>query len=305
MIYRKFIKPLRPKTVVMYVLLENDLMENSCELTKVVYGQHSVACGRVSTGGLETVRTDECEPDNWDESMAGWRGTLKRACRGCTVLHRMWFQKVYYPVKRSARMREQGSVYYSVYQPSSSPEWEEAWTIMEYAIRDLQREVQQDGGTLAVVLLPHRFTYLPTAKSSMQKEFGLDEKQLAEMDFDYPAGRFQGLMEKLGVPFYSAGKDFEAYYGKFRMPFPYFFYRCDWHFNPVGSFLVSNLTARFLLQHGLTAIAPQEAEAILSAIERNLSRSPREILGDEGYRQIYEFGMYRGSNRIPELLRER
>ena len=151
---------------------------------------------------------------------------------------------------------------------------EDSWAITEEALRRLKSEVEADGARLIVVSLPDVVSVSLNSKEELIREYGATS---LPDDFDplEPDRRLAVLTSKLSIESISLTDAFRDYRDRYSLPYPYFSYSCDGHWNPVGHALAATVIADYLTGASTTPA------------------SPEDILGDPGYRAVYEGGIYR------------
>jgi hypothetical protein len=295
-IYKKFLRPLKPDLVLLFFLPENDILENSCQLTELLYGRDNTPnpCGYFSGSEIK-VRA------GYDRSLSrsaksGIREFIKENCQSCILVNRAISQAV-------GRILYKADLdYYQVYLPAKRKEWKEGWLITEKALLDLKQEIEKDGGRLVVFIIPGWCTTVRDTKE-IKKVTGFTE--LPEgFDLDYPVNLSKDFMAKQSMHFLSLRPYLLEYRDKFNLEFPFFSYRCEPHWNPLGHFIISHIVAKYLLENGWIPFSVQEKDRLLKKIEFDLALPPREILGESAYRQIYNRAFYRGHSDITKILRD-
>ncbi|MBM4328122.1 MAG: hypothetical protein FJ118_13280 [Deltaproteobacteria bacterium] len=299
-VYKTFLARYRPQAVILFFFTENDVKDNSCVLTRL-YGESIMQpCGDISEGSVRWRTTyDEAGPR--DTSIL--RALIKRSCLTCLLSYRL----LKYDVVNRARHGELDFLYNSYRE--KPPEqfrkaWEDGWTITKEAILQLNREVRSHGGKLLIVAVPSSYSVVHDWKKVFQEGTRLDQPP---DDFDPLMG--EKWLERLGrennIAALNLAPVFLEYRDRQSLKDPYLWYSCDGHWNPVGHFLVANVVAQALVDRDMLSMPPEKKAALRDKIRKDLAMSPRQVLGLEGYRAIYEKGYYRGASNIPEILAER
>ena len=179
-----------------------------------------------------------------------------------------------------------------VYLDEPAQAWRDAWRITEHALATLKDEVAADGGRLALVAVPEHFTTNP----AWRKELILGAGSGVPEGFDpsLPSRRLAAIAARLELPFLDLLPAFIAYRDANDLPYPYFGFACDGHWNPLAHFLAGRATAAFLADNGLMPVEPANAEALREARRAAFSRPPDAILGARAFRRVYGGGIYEG-----------
>jgi hypothetical protein len=298
-VYKTFLARYKPKVVILFFLVENDVKDNSCLLTKL-YGEPIMQpCGEIS-GGKVHWRTTYDEAGPRDTSVL--RAFIRRSCVTCLLSYRLFK----YDVVNRARHGELDFLYNSFRH--NPPEffrkaWEDGWVITTEAILDLNREVQSHGGKLLIVTIPSPYAVVHDWKKVFRESTSLDN---VPDDLDPLMG--EKRLERLGKENHIAVLNLVPAFLEYRdvqgLKDPYLWYSCDGHWNPVGHFLVANVVARALIERDLLPMTREKKAALLEKVRKDLLMSPQEVLGMQGYREIYEKGYYRGASNIPKILAE-
>lgn len=303
-VYRKFLRPLKPDLVILYFLGSNDLSDNSCDYTKEVGGVTDCKpCANLVNGRLE-INTQFDNSISMKQpvlSPKNIRRLIKQTCYSCNVLHRFVYNKLILEREMSQQRKKMLMTYYKFFQPAKDKIWEDAWEITEATLVDLKKEIEKDGGKLIVVGFIDASRFKQDWLFEYKKVLGLN--QLPDgFDADNPFLRLREIMQRQGINYLELEPYFIKYRNKFNLSRPYFSYWCDNHWSPLGQFIATNIVARYLIEHDLIPLSSRERSGLLRKIEYNLNLSPEEILGKEGYRQIYRRGFYRGSSNIDKIL---
>lgn len=303
-VYKDLIKPFSPDVVILF-FYRNDVGDNYCGFLNII-DKKRYACGTISSSKIQLKRNSFSTITKDRES----RVFLRRICRSCLLGYKL-IQKFL-----QAQTTEDGgrhhdnkfgtlSSVWNVYLPPVSAEWKKAWNITEKALVDLRNEVEKDGAKLLVVSTPEYIRVSKNWKNEVLTETGL--RELPE-DFDpyYPLNKLEDIARRNRISLLKLEPSFVSYKNIFRLQYPYYSYRCDGHWNPVGHFLAANTVAKYLIEKDwIPSEKSGHKKDILSKIDKNLRMSPIDILGSEGYRQIYEHGVYGGNSNINKILTTR
>lgn len=292
LVYKKFLSPLKPEIVILFFTPGNDVANNHCGLTRMTESKILYqACGNVVKDEVKidySFRTSDSGPPK----KSFIKNFLKSYCVSCVSMNEL--------IKRYV-----SGISYDltlpVFMPPKTLEWQEAWKITEKTLVDLNNEVKANNGKLIIVPFPDYMMISRNWRDEIGEHRGLKE---IPKDFDpiYPARRLQDFAWRNGINFLRLDPGFLSYRDRFSLSPPYFSYWCDGHPNPVGHFLASNMVAGYLISNRLVPVSDEEAKVLLGRIEKNITLSPKEILGNEAYGQVYNNGVYRGSSNIGGLL---
>lgn len=305
LIYKKFLRPFKPNVVILFFTEGNDIHDNSCELTKMLHYSVSQPCGYMQNGKIKIETNFECpEAKSIGTLSARIKEFIKRHCLSCVAINRFRF-KALYRITHRRSLRSRNMCYWQLYCPARTKVWQDAWKITEKALVDLKREVEPEASNFLVVTVPDSEFIKPsdTWEKELKREMGLRE---IPKDFDplYPTRRLRNICRRHNILFLELEPYFQRYRDKFNLKYPYFSYRCDPHFNPLGHFLVSYVVARYLIEQNWIPLTDIEKTKLLKKIEQDLNLSPLQILGTEAYRQIYHRGVYLGSSNINKILED-
>jgi len=172
-----------------------------------------------------------------------------------------------------------------------SCEWKEAYDLTVEVVEKLKRVVEADNARFVLFVLTSPLQVEHDPADRLKEEFGIVAP--GNLDVAYPTKFSDDFAIANGVSFVQTLSLFREYRDDHGLAYPYFSYRTDGHWNPLGHYLAANVLARHLVSNGLVPV--RDAESTLRKIEANLLRSPREILGEQAYDQIYsKTGVYRG-----------
>ena len=160
--------------------------------------------------------------------------------------------------------------------------------------------VDANGGDLLTVVIPAHVAITKTWKREVAFEGG--RTSVDDLDPLHPHRRFRALAERQGIRAIDLLQEFLAYRDRFAMDYPFFFYSCDGHWNPIGHFVAAAAVARYLDEAGLLPLPERDRKVTLARIETMLDISPRDILGDAAYDQIFGGKRYVGASNVPAWL---
>lgn len=156
---------------------------------------------------------------------------------------------------RETKKPESASVYIArLFTPTTEEPFVSAWDATEWAIRELRREVEADGGVFVLVTLPDNVKMERDPKSILEKEYG--EKLPEGFDIDYPEKRLRTFATGKEVRFLDLTPGFRAERDKQNLQPPFFSYEHDGHWNPKGHALAASLIGEYLVRSGLLPEKP-------------------------------------------------
>ena len=80
----------------------------------------------------------------------------------------------------------------------------------------------------------------------------------------------------------------------FELKAPYFSYRCNGHWNPVGHYLAVNNLVHYMVSESILDIQSVRAQYQNEILMGEVLKVPVEILGRKGFEQIYHGGTFFG-----------
>jgi hypothetical protein len=297
-VYKNFLKPLRPPTVLLFFYPGNDVKDNSCELTRLYDEPVSGPCGYVSDDKVVwETKFDQADNVRGQNRVKRF---LRQHCKLCLLGYRVLKFDIWNKYK-------DGEIpfLYNTFRAEPPDRlkkpWDEGWKITAQAIRELNSEVKSTGGRLFIITVPDYFAVVPDWKKSFRQATGLDAPP---KDFDplFAEKRLEALGKQEVIEVLNLAPYFNDYRIRFDLKDPYFWYVCDAHWSPLGHFLAANWVAKMLLDHDAIGADSQQRASFYGNISKNLSLSPMDILGAKAYNEIYNKGVYLGSSNIPEIL---
>ncbi|MCH8904221.1 MAG: SGNH/GDSL hydrolase family protein [Bacteroidetes bacterium] len=293
LIYQKFLKPLKPDLVILFFYGVNDISENSCQLKFSGYQNNELPCAELVDGGYR-IHNDFSRASLTNTGLGIF---LKRYSMTYRVIKRL---------QNDLRIRlkdsdEEYGLFYQGYVPGYSDEWADAWKITELVLLDMKAEIEADGGQFIIVPIPDHLTISEYFIDRLKKIKGL-ENVPEYLDPYYPFKRINGIIEGHDILSVDPGPFFRNFQKANRMPYPYFYYHCDTHWNPIGHFLVANLVSQYIVSNKLIPYSSEQRQAIVVKINANLRLTPEQILSQKGYDQIFENEKFSGETNISNIL---
>jgi len=126
---------------------------------------------------------------------------------------------------------------YNVYGPPPNDIWKEAWDTTEKAILALHQHIELEGKEFFLLLVPELLQVDPDPVSLLRREYGVEPP--SGFDPTYPHKRISEFSERHGIKVIDPLPTFLQYRDAHSLSFPYFFYTCNGHWNPLGHRLVA------------------------------------------------------------------
>jgi hypothetical protein len=286
LVYKKYLAPYKPQSVLLFMYPYNDIQDNSKALANsvMVWPQaFTDPSGHIAVHYPETP--PETEPKVWAVTKQ-YVKTILMLRRGYQYWQNLdkWTPNVYLG---------------GVYLPEDE-KWQEAWKITEHYLVELKKAVEHNDGRLFVVVIPEYIQISHDWERELLGRYGLKELPPG-FSKDRHLQKLAHIAKTHDIPLIPLDVTLRQYRDKDQLPAPYFYYRCDGHLNPLGHFLAANVVAKYLLDRAALSLANDSEKAIRSMIERNLNLGPQDILSEEGYSQIYRAGRFYGKTNIPSL----
>jgi len=266
--YREKVRQLHPDIVILAFLSANDMRNNSRVLEDLYTGTTNTDRPfpeRIATSGDWTIVLPEPKPSATNPVIL----FLKKHF---TTYRFLWYAKSAL-IARYA-LAPQGSVteepaatttaeknkirsvpaYLArLFTPTKDEPFASAWDATEWAIGELRKEVESDGGKFVLITLPDNVKMERDPKAVLEKEYG--EKLPVGFDIDYPEKRLAAFSVKEGIRYYDLTSGFRAKRDELRLESPYFSYEHDGHWNPKGHELAAHLIGEYLFRSGLVPVA--------------------------------------------------
>lgn len=247
----------QPDHVVLAVFVGNDIADNDFELWGLA---GSVAPPKpffvLSDGELEDIgtlaqKTDLDSDRGW--SIVSLRRALQRhsytfALLNAGLVHlegNPLFQRGLALLGRGGSGENYNHAY-DVFRPDHSAEWTRAWTLTEHLLLTLRNEVEADGATFSVVLIPHPVQIHRDWWEARQALY--PAMRQVDWDLAYPNQRLAGFLTEHEIAHLDLQPLLEAYVAETET---YVYYRSDGHFTPTGNALVGDAIANWLNEEGV------------------------------------------------------
>jgi hypothetical protein len=128
------------------------------------------------------------------------------------------------------RNAEQGDDYipiaYGIYKVPLAPSWQEGWRITQALLAQFKSDVEADGGTLRVVVIPDQIQVEPAAWSHILQSY--PAMQTYDWDLDQPNRRLAEILDAQQTPYLDLLPRFRAWDG------PPLFFPIDGHWTERG-----------------------------------------------------------------------
>jgi hypothetical protein len=282
LVYKKYVLQHRPEVVLLFFYPVNDVADNIGHLWNGTARPMPRAI-MDKDGNVSVVRPTVTRESD------GLRTFVKRHLKTALLFRRV------YDYTQAMRLEGHSTDTSGVYLPEDDT-WREAWKITEHYLVQLKQDIEGHGGKFFLVPIPEYIQLAPDWEQDFKAYY-----HLATMPEGFsrerPIKTIERIAEAHGLRVIQLSQFFHEYRDRFKLPAPYFYYRCDGHWNPIGHFLAANVIAKFLIERGFI-------HGDIVRIERNLRLSPIEILSPDGYQQIYGDRRFTGKTNITKLLED-
>ena len=279
--YEVFVDSLRPKVVLFFAYLGNDVIQNFCPFSNA----SDNGCGSVDQN--DEIVFSQLRPKEKAATVrpTGYLWKAGKALGNVSVL----VYVAYEAKKALASLRRTIGLFRShieIMNTAESEEWSAAWSVFGEVIKKFRYSVEERGQRFVLVLVPDNKIYDTNLRSALLSLSGV--WGIPHLDTKFPSKRAESLAKKLRVDYINLADAFGKYQNRHQLAAPYFSYRCDGHWNPLGHFIAAQAIADLLVEKGYVE-PPVPPNAQHSSL---FKKSPKEILGNEAFSEIYESGMY-------------
>ena len=301
--YRRLVRPYKPHLVVLFMYLGNDVKGNSCSLDqerslcgelkggKISY-RGQTGKGLTGNGAESRLESHDSANGEINDSKQNILSKLKDFFRRNLVLYGALHDLKMVVFGLANQVTGHVSTKWQLYMNEDQPVWRDAWEVTADVLAALKMETKADNTELAVVTIPEHFAYSPNWK--LKLILGAGTAIPTGFDPTGPALRLAKITSDLGIPTLDLLPGFLAYRDKVNLPNPYFSFACDGHWNPLTHYLAAHEVAVFLNNNSLLPEGMAGKREITEKRNAAFARKPRDILGDEAYRQIFNGGFYTG-----------
>lgn len=289
-LYKEYIKEYNPKLVVLFFYTGNDLRDSSKALSQ----KFNPSVASVKPRAYIKDGDVKISAPRGDSLKYRVRNLIKRHCKSCMALYMLYLLPRYdYTMGMPLD--------YQVYLSPENTLWSEAWEITEHFLVLMKEEVELSGGEFVMVTIPDYMRVSDIWEDEFKRETGLSEVPEGFDPFN-PLNRLRIIVDRNNIRFLELESRFNQYKDSFGLRPPYFSFRCDGHWNPLGHFLAANVLTEYLLNNHLIPLDDEKKEEINNRVKRNLGIEPSKVLGDENYSGIYSKGVFKGVVDIPGLM---
>lgn len=256
----------RPNLVLLGTYPENDVYNNSAELSRVMWGEDNPRYFSVPYIALDEAGAIVVVPPQYDRALAGYE---EMRARYSPFLH--WLddfmhsttEDVYKSALARIRPRvntpgDDPNIHLGVYANNFDPElndeggldeagyaqaWESAWRDTEAVLGRLHDDVQASGAKLALFTIPSKLQSEPLYQGAIAKAY-----PKLQLDLDKPNARLAALCEREEIPFRDLLPDFRLGISEGK---ELAYQRGSSHWNPQGHALAARQIAAWLRESGL------------------------------------------------------
>ena len=268
LLWRKYMKPQKPNITILFFFIDNDVIDNQCELERGE-GEFYSPCCIVDSNKIKELNDFETRKND-SKSFTGW---FKKNSFTYRALRNVW---------KSDRLKQTGEEFfnqtsfaYNLYRPSYHKLWDDGWKITAWSLSTLKKECEESGSKLLVVKVPGPVQWTYNWKNEISKQIQ-DDYLPPDFDIDYANNRLKVIMNQNKIEMLDLTHGFIQYRDQFNLQEPLFGWCCDAHWNPLGHELAANLVYNHLLNLGW--ISGQTIEN---------TKSPKEVLGEKMFEDIY------------------
>lgn len=247
MLYEQKVRQFHPDLVLL-LMSDNDIMNNSSTLQPEFYGIHKWYAPYYDLGpnGELVFRPVE------KRQLNGLSSFLEHHSYLYYYLERIWSQ-----FDISLYKWHGMPVYYGTY--SDDPldlNWQKSWLITAKVLNRFNQEVTRDGARLAVFAGPALGDIDSDWRGRMLKQGRYIAPQLNPDKFKV---HLLQTAQQAGVSFDFLAPYFQQYRDAHHLQWPYFSFTCDPHFNPLGHRVAAEAMVRNLEQHVLLPLSSAAA----------------------------------------------
>ncbi len=281
--WRERLAPLKPRLLVLFVYLGNDISGNACALSQTL-----PPCGRLEDGKVRFLPKSSLVASG-DPTAGGPEASVSSGGDKFRVFLRAHL--ALYALAHDLRVMLRGAVAeldghvdrrWGLYRENMPPEWHEAWLVTEAALAALKQETDVAGTKLVLVSIPE-YIALSTNPARLIR-FGTGSSFPKDFDSGLPSRRLMEIAQRLDIPALDLLPIMTRYRDKFTLKPPYFSFSCDGHWNPLGHALAANALAAFLEQRRLIPAAKGVG---------NDETAPQRVLGQSAFDQIFFGEIYK------------
>lgn len=278
--YSQFVAKYTPDIVILFFYAGNDLYNNDCGLNEATGNGFVAPCPCATYDGERPIFT-------LPESKGIANDGFFSICKTCAAVKHIFSGDE--PVVPQSRWDQ----YYFPY----TPQLKRTLLATSTATSKLAFDVESTGGKFFIVTIPPYLQFLQDPASEIARLSNLEDVR-RDIKVRLPSNYMLDFASDRGMFYLDLYDELVKYANRNEMPEPWFYYTCNGHFNPLGHFVMTNLVLKTLHEKQLMNLN----SALESMVEKNLSLSPKEILGEEGYNQIYSGQVFEGNTNITQLI---
>lgn len=239
MLYEQKVRQFHPDLVLL-LMSDNDIMNNSSTLQPESYGIHTwyAPYNDLGANGQLVFRPVEKRRLNGPASF------LERHSYLYYYLERVWSQ-FDIPLYKWHGM---GVFYGSFSDDPLDPDWQKAWSITTKVLQRFDQEVTRDGAHLVVFAWPIFSDIDSDWQGRMLKQVRYIAPQFNPDKFNV---HLRQTAQQAGVTIDFLAPYFQQYRDAHHLQWPYFSFTCDTHFNPLGHQVAAAAILQEVEQRGL------------------------------------------------------
>ncbi len=298
-IYTNSTRAKQPNLVLLLLYGTNDILDSNCKFLDrkaKMLGLDSHETCALQGPSNASIRPPkppkDLTPEVQPRKPKSLREMTKFWCRSCDLVYG-FARQIGYVTDGDMNLvtGDQINLPQTLLEASMQSEVRDAWLITKIMLGKFKDQVHADNAQLIIVLIPNHSQISPTWKNEYRSYFG----QPPPTGYD-PGLHEQQLLDvsrELNIPIISLSEHFRQYQAEHQLPFPYLSYRCDGHWNPLGHFLAASIVAEFLA--GRKYVTVDNLENFVRSRQAERKQTPRRVIGDRAYDEIFGRGIYRPS----------
>jgi len=222
LVYETRVRRFKPDAVVLLFLRSNDIMNNSAEIQRSVYGIHTWHAPYhqiTPDGGL---RLQGVAPRRFQR----FRTLLEEKSQLLYYAERAWFR-----VNFGVPLWQGIPLAWAVFSNPLDESWQVAWNLTERVLALLNETVSRDGIPFLVLVLPEPFDLDPGWRARMERTVGPIPPLFQPFA---SASRLEEIARQNGIKLDFLAPSLKRYRDKNDLQWPYIYLSCDSHLSASG-----------------------------------------------------------------------